>query len=113
MARPKKQPNLRPIQAAQRYLALHSPELRETPLRMRCLDGPPEAPRYMVTGDICCAHTCPYGVRPEEAACGSCPIGNCSLRHAVCLLLNRDYQVLKESHSGVKWSSSAPPIDEL
>lgn len=112
MARPKKLPNMRPVQAAQSYLSEHTPDLRDSSLRVRHLDGPPEAPRYMVTGEICCARQCPYGVAPEVAASGNCPVGNCALRHAVCLLLDEKYRVLKESHSGIKWSSSAPPLED-
>ncbi|GAB4200079.1 MAG: hypothetical protein OHK0022_20850 [Roseiflexaceae bacterium] len=109
MARAKKQPNLRPISAAQHYLSEHAPDLSALPLQMHPLDGPPEAPRYMVTGEVCGVATCPYGVTPEAAAQGQCPVTNCALRHSVCLLIDQQYHVLKATRSGIKWGHLAPP----
>lgn len=113
MARAKKQPNLRPINAAQHYLSEHAPELSALSLQMHPLDGPPDAPRYMVTGERCGVIACPYGVTPEIVAQGRCPVTNCTLRQSVCVLIDQQYQVLKATRSGIKWGQLAPPRSEL
>ncbi|HEU4325156.1 MAG TPA: hypothetical protein VFS21_18590 [Roseiflexaceae bacterium] len=109
MARPKKQPDPRPIDAAQHYLSEHAPDLGALPLHIQALDGPPDAPRYMITGEHCGVVACPHGITPEAAAQGLCPVTNCPLRQSVCLLIDQQYQVLKASRSGIKWGHLAPP----
>jgi len=45
--------------AAQLYISQHLPELRDTPLRIHLLDGPPGSPRYAATVEACVASNCP------------------------------------------------------
>lgn len=89
---------------AQRYLSRHNPNLAGARLKLRTLDGPPAAPRYAVTAELCTAAACPYGVAPERAACGECPVLACPLRHSVRLLFSRRGEILHTTDSDIHWS---------
>lgn len=101
MARPKRVNPM--LSVAQKYVNQHVPELKDVPLRVRSLDGPPGAPRYTVTAEECRADTCPYGVSQETAAAGNCPILKCQLRHSLRLLLDRQGEVVEDVRSEIHW----------
>jgi hypothetical protein len=92
------------LQVAQTYLSQHMPDMSGARLSLRMLDGPPDAPRYAVTAEICTACPCPRGVPFALAANGQCPIAECPLRHSVRLLLNRRGTVLHTTISDIHWS---------
>jgi len=102
MARRKRQNPL--LIVAQGYLNQYLPEMMGAKLRMRMLDGPPEAPRYVVTAETCTGCTCPHGVLPVLALNGQCPITECPLRHSVRLLLNRRGAVVHTTVSDIHWN---------
>jgi hypothetical protein len=101
MARRKRQNPL--LIVARTYLNRHMPDMTDARLSVRMLDGPPDAPRYAVTAETCTARSCPYGVPPEVAANGQCPIADCPLRHSVRLLLNRRGTVMHSTVSDIHW----------
>ena len=102
MARRKRQHPL--LIVAQTYLSQHVPDLAEAKLTLRTLDGPPEAPRYVVTAETCTAGECPYGVAPLQAACGDCPVLACPLRHSVRLLFRRSGAMIHSTDSDIHWA---------
>jgi hypothetical protein len=79
------------------------PDMNAAQLNLRTLDGPPDAPRYAVTAEICTACTCPHGIPLTLAANGQCPIAECRLRHSVRLLLNRRGTVVHTTISDIHW----------
>lgn len=103
MARPKRPPSPM-FQVARDYLSAHVPELKDAPLHLHFLDGPPGAPRYAVNA-VVCNHIadCPYHVDPLLAENERCPVFNCELRESLRLLISREGEVVKVMHSGVKW----------
>lgn len=101
MARPKRVHPM--LNVAQKYLSQHAPELKDAPLCVRSLDGPPGSPRYSVTAEECIAGECPYGVSRETAMAGDCPIIDCQLRHSIRLLLDRQGTVVKDMRNGIHW----------
>jgi len=102
MARRKRQNPL--LVVAQSYLNQYLPEMMGAKLRLRMLDGPPEAPRYVVTAETCTALTCPHGVLPAVSASGQCPVVECPLRQSVRLLLSRRGAVVHTTVSDIHWS---------
>src|SRR5216117_9124 len=90
----RKRPNLL-LRGAQEYLNQHIPELNSAPLHLRPLDGPPEAPRYAVTAEVCCAGACPRGVPANIATMGQCAVLDCPLRDSVRLLLDQRGSVIR------------------
>lgn len=102
MARPKRVNPM--LNVAQKYLSQHAPEMRDVPLRVRSLDGPPGSPRYTVTAEACVAGECPYGVSRAMAAAGNCPILDCELRHSVRLLFDRQGELVEDMRSGIHWA---------
>jgi len=92
------------LNAAHEYIQQYAPELQDTPLVLRVLDGPANAPHFSATAEKCGAHVCPYGVSPEIAACGKCPISECSLRCSVRLLLDRSGAVIQVLRGSTHWS---------
>lgn len=102
MARRKRQNPL--LIVAQTYLKQHTPDLAGAPLKLRTLDGPPDAPRYVVTAETCNVGECPYGVAPERVACGECPVLACPLRHSVRLLFSRRGEMLHTTDSDIHWA---------
>src|SRR5690349_14009877 len=101
MARRKRQNPLMIV--ARTYLNQHVPDLADAKLQLRTLDGPPDAPRYVVTAESCSAGQCPYGVTPARAACGECPVIACPLRHSIRMLFNRRGALLHTTDSDIHW----------
>lgn len=91
------------IKVARAYLSEHQPALKEAPLRIHLLDGPPGSPRYAVSIEQCRANGCPYEVPPEDAANGRCPIIDCPVRHSIRLLFDRNGTLVNASESGIHW----------
>jgi hypothetical protein len=102
MARRKRQHPL--LLVARSYLSQHMPDMSDARLKLRVLDGPPEAPRYAVTAETCTACPCPHGIPLAVAAGGQCPITECPLRHSVRLLLNRRGTVIHTTVSDIRWT---------
>jgi len=102
MARRKRQNPL--LVVAHTYLNQHMPNMVDARLDLRMLDGPPDAPRYAVTAEICTACPCPHGIPLATAANGQCPIVECPLRHSVRLLLNRCGTVVHTTVSDIHWT---------
>jgi hypothetical protein len=101
MARPRRKvPHLA---LARRYIAQHFPELRDAPLQVHQLDGPPDAPRFAVTAELCTASACPHHITREDAANGRCDVATCSLRHTVRLLFDQDGSVVQMTRSDLHW----------
>ncbi|MCU0495689.1 MAG: hypothetical protein MUD01_29240 [Chloroflexaceae bacterium] len=89
---------------ARDYLEEHAPQLKEVPLTLRQLDGPPGSPRFVVFGDACDhKQACPLGVQPEVAE-KNCPVIDCAMRHSIRLLLNREGDVVKVSEGTIHWT---------
>lgn len=101
MAR-RKRPNFA-LQMARQYLDRHMPELYGAPLHLRRLDGPPGAPRYAVSAEVCLVARCPRGFPSTIAEAGQCPVRDCPLRRSVRLLLDRYGGVMQATCSGVHW----------
>ena len=100
--------------AAQAYLGARIPELKNEPLRLRALDGPPNSPRYSVTVEVCPAGACPHGVAAEVARAGQCPIKICPLRCSVRLLLDRVAPCSRNSqHGSLELKQPAPRSSSL
>jgi hypothetical protein len=91
------------MKLARSYVQAHVPELADVPLHLRQLDGPPGSPRFLVTIERCGAAECPHGVPQEIAETGGCSVHECSLRHAVQLLLGREGELIRLEHNGVHW----------
>ncbi|GAB4119914.1 MAG: hypothetical protein Fur005_14450 [Roseiflexaceae bacterium] len=103
MARPRRQ--IPQFAIARRYLEQHLPELRNAPLRMRQLDGPPGSPRFAVTAELCTAkQICPHGVSREDSLAGRCEVAHCALRKTVRLLIDRSGEVVQVTRSDLHWS---------
>jgi hypothetical protein len=102
MARRKRQNPL--LIVAQSYLNQHMPDMAGARLKVRSLDGPPDAPRYVVTAETCAGCPCPYGIPVAVAANDKCPIYTCPLRHSVRLLMSRRGAVLHTTESDVHWT---------
>jgi hypothetical protein len=111
MARPKKQNPI--LNLARRYLQDNLPELNDSLVQVRALEGPPGSPRFTASVELCTASECPHNVPKSVAEAGECPVHCCDLRHAVRLLLDRDGNIIKETHSGIHWNVMAPrPEDD-
>ncbi|MEN9934454.1 MAG: hypothetical protein RLZZ387_1033 [Chloroflexota bacterium] len=91
------------LAVARAYLSQHMPELKDAPLHIRMLDGPPGSPRYAVTVESCLPAPCPHGVPREVADAGGCTIYNCPIRDSVRLLLDRGGEVMQVTRSGIHW----------
>jgi len=101
MARPRrKNPYLA---VARRYIDQHLPEFRGTVLQVHQLDGPPDAPRYAVTAELCTADACPHQIPAEDSAAGRCDVAVCPLRHTVRLLFDHDGSVVQVTRSDLHW----------
>ena len=85
------------------YLSERMPELKNEPIRLRALDGPPGSPRYSVTVEVCPAGACPHGVSADLARAAMCPVNICPLRRSVRLLLDMRGTVLQETESMAHW----------
>lgn len=89
------------IQVAREHLARLDAELRDEPIHLRALDGPPGAPRYAVYVGLCARQgPCPHGV--EEL--NPCPVLDCELRHSLRMLLDREGNLVEVLRSGVRWT---------
>lgn len=93
-----------PLQAAQRYINEHLPELSAMPLAIHQLDGPPGSPRYVVTSEACCARACPHGFSADVATSGQCDVRDCPLRRSARLLLDREGVVVHVTLCGIHWN---------
>jgi hypothetical protein len=94
----------RPLSAVQTYVSQHLPELREMPLRLQLLDGPPDAPRYAATLEGCVASVCPHGFSAQADAGGHCGVLDCPLRRSARLLLDSQGTVIHATISGIHWN---------
>ncbi|HWQ11854.1 MAG TPA: hypothetical protein VNL77_03595 [Roseiflexaceae bacterium] len=101
MPRKKRQNPL--VAVARAHLSQYVPELKDAPLRVRMLDGPPGSPRYAVTVESCPPGPCPHGMPPEVAAAGTCPIQDCPLRNSIRLLLDRSGAVVQITRNHMHW----------
>jgi hypothetical protein len=99
MARPRRQSPQ--ITIARRYIKQHMPELEGAALRVRQLDGPPDAPRFVVTVEHCPSEHCPHG--REKSPEGTCDVESCALRSSARLLIMRDGQVIQVTSSDLHW----------
>jgi hypothetical protein len=89
------------LQVAREHLAQLDADLRDEPIYLRMLDGPPGAPRYAVYVGACRREgACPHGVEDVKP----CPVLDCELRHSLRLLLDRDGQLVEVLRSGVRWN---------
>lgn len=101
MARPKRPPHPM-LKVAREHLKRLDPDLRDEPIHLRMLDGPPGSPRYAVYVGVCRrAGECPYGV----ADVVPCPVLDCELRHALRLLLDREGNPVEVLQNGVRWTT--------
>jgi hypothetical protein len=99
MARPKRPPHPM-LKVARGYLGKLEPNLREAPLHLHQLDGPPGAPRYAVSVERCKRTAiCPYGVTDPSR----CPVFDCRLRNSLRLLLSREGDLVQVIRSGLHW----------
>jgi hypothetical protein len=94
----------RPLIAAQIYVGEHMPELRNMPLRLQLLDGPPDSPRYAATIETCIATTCPHGFSAQADSSGQCGVLDCPLRRSARLLLDSQGMVIHATISGIHWN---------
>src|SRR5262245_6237040 len=102
MARRKRQHPL--LLVARNYLNQHLPELRDAPIQLRLLDGPPGSPRYAATAEVCAVASCPRGIPPATALAGRCAVSECPLRRSARLLLDRRGVVIQVTRSDIHWS---------
>lgn len=101
MARPKRPPHPM-LKVAREHLVQLDDELRDEPIHLRMLDGPPGAPRYAVYVGACERHgPCPYGVEGITP----CPVLDCELRHSLRMLLDREGNLVEVLRSGVRWTA--------
>ena len=101
---PRRKQHNRLLTAARTYVNENLPELRQAPLAMRMLDGPPGSPRYAVTVEACCAQVCPQGFSTHVALAGQCNVLDCPLRRTLRLLLDRQGGMMQATQSGIHWS---------
>jgi hypothetical protein len=101
---PRRKQKNRPLIAAQAYVGEHLPELRNMPLRLQLLDGPPGSPRYAATIEACVATVCPRGFGAQADSSGQCGVLDCPLRRSARLLLNSQGAVIHATISGIHWS---------
>ncbi len=107
MARHKRPPH--PVlETAREYLDAVQPEMHEAELHLRQLDGPPDAPRFAVTAEVCETEQCPYQVPKDVADAGDCPIQQCDHRCTIRILFDRDGSLRSSMRSGVHWGDGAP-----
>jgi hypothetical protein len=86
---------------ARAHVARHAPELLDQPIQLQQLDGPPGSPRYAVSVGACLREgPCPHGV----ADGAPCPIRDCTLRHSLRMLLDRDGNVVELLRDGLRWN---------
>lgn len=102
MARPKRPPHPM-IRVARGHLSLIEPGLKDAPLQLHMLDGPPGAPRYAVSVSRCRRQgPCPHGTLDGQP----CTVRECALREALRMLLNRDGELVEVIRDGLRWESS-------
>jgi hypothetical protein len=101
MGRPKRSNPLVPIVRA--YVQANYPALAEARLTMRRLDGPPAAPSYAASLEVCDTIKCPFHVSPADARAGRCAVPSCTLRTTLRLLLDGKGNVLEEITSHTHW----------
>jgi hypothetical protein len=101
---PRREQKNRPLSAAQTYVSEHLPELRNRPLRLQLLDGPPGSPRYAAMVEACVASSCPRGYSAQAASSGQCGVLDCPLRRSARLLLDRHGAVMHATISGIHWN---------
>jgi len=92
------------LQAIQLYLSQKMPELRDAPLQVRRLDGPPESPRYAATAEICDLSRCPRALAKIATASSDCGVLDCPLRCSMRLLLDQRGGIIQATRSGIHWS---------
>lgn len=101
MVRPRRQhPHL---VTARRYIEEHLPELKDAPLTIRMLDGPPGSARYAVTVEQCQPGECPHGIDADLRLTGQCTIEQCTMRHTTRILLDQHGVVMQISQNDRHW----------
>jgi hypothetical protein len=91
------------LSAVQIYLCQRAPELRDAPLQLRVLDGPPGAPRYVATAEICDPSCCPRAGSMQVPASSHCSVLDCPLRCSMRLLLDQRGSIMQATRSGIHW----------
>lgn len=90
------------LAVVQTYLNREVPELRDAPLQLRRLDGPPGSPCYAAIAETCDATVCP---RSNQATASSqCGVLDCPLRCSMRLLLDRRGGIIQVTRSGIHWN---------
>jgi hypothetical protein len=87
----------------QSYLRRQAPELQDAPLQLRVLDGPPGAPRYVASAEICDPSGCPHAGSRQAAASSHCGVFDCPLRCSMRLLLDGRGSIMQATRSGIHW----------
>src|SRR5262245_60939586 len=101
---PRRKLDNRPLSAAQMYIGEHVPELRDLPLQLQLLDGPPGSPRYAATIEACVATVCPHGFSAQANSSRQCGVLDCPLRRSARLLLDCQGAVMQATISGIHWN---------
>ncbi|MBC8076559.1 MAG: hypothetical protein H7Y32_10830 [Chloroflexales bacterium] len=92
------------LSAVREHISTRIPLLARAPIRLRPLDGPPDAPRYSADAELCCASVCPRGIAADAAAAGLCHVHACPLRSSIRLLLDGQGHVIQEQCGDIHWS---------
>jgi hypothetical protein len=101
MARPKRPPHPM-LKVAREHLCAIEPRLKDAPLSMRTLDGPPGSPRYAIWVTACTrSGPCPHGFTNEQG----CSVHYCPLRDSFRMLFTREGQLVELIRDGVRWSN--------
>jgi len=90
------------LRVARTHLRRLAPELADAPLHLHQLDGPPGAPRYSVSVELCeSVANCPYKVTDPK----KCPIFACGERRSLRLLLTREGELVQAISDDLNWDS--------
>jgi hypothetical protein len=88
------------LAVAREHLRTLAPDLADLPLHLQQLDGPPGAPRYVISVASCHREgECPHGV-VDDSVCG---VPSCALRHSFRLLLTREGKVVQGIDGETQW----------
>ncbi len=88
---------------AQTYIQQQVPELRQAPLNIRILDGPPSAARYAVTAEVCRASSCVRKNADQHPTPSSCDVPDCPLRLSVRMLVDQAGDIVQVMQSSIHW----------
>lgn len=99
MARPKRPPHPM-LKIAREHIRRLDATLKDAPIRLHQLDGPPGSPRFAVSVARCFREgDCPHEVISEAA----CPILECDMRHSLRLLFTREGELVEVIKGDLKW----------